>query len=591
MKIKRQDKMKDDIIIAKTAGFCMGVRRAVEIALDEANIKKGNKIKTFGPLIHNPQVLKLLEDKKIQCIEEIPENGDGTIIIRAHGIPPQSKKKLEKAGFQVVDATCPRVIKVQAIIKKHSAKGYDVIIAGDHDHAEVIGLLGYAGEKGHVINSIEEFEALPDFEKAIVVAQTTQNTKFYKELEKKISENHPEYKFFNKICDSTEKRQEEIKEIAKEVDTVIVVGGKTSGNTKRLKEVASQEGKRAFHIENESELDMNFVASQKKIGITAGASTPNWVISQVYKAIKTAKLKKEKSALLCCFIVLKFLLRSNILLAAGAGALTTAAAVLLDVSPLPAGAVIAASLYIFSIHTINNLTLIDSDKFNDPQKAIMYEKYKIPLFFAAVFAGFLCIGISFTLGVLPFLTIVFMSIAGLCYKLPIINIPRLTNGFEPLSRIKGSKAVLIAGAWGMLCTMLPVVSGDDFSFSKIFGIFVSFIFCASMALFRTIWVDILAIQGNKIAGEITIPILYGEKRTSSFIKYLLLSMILLLFISSFLGIITNFGYLLMVYPALSLFFIIFNSRKEIQPGYFDDVITESLFIAAGILALIWKVFT
>jgi 4-hydroxy-3-methylbut-2-enyl diphosphate reductase len=584
--------MKDDIVIAKTAGFCMGVRRAVEIALDEANIKnKQTKIFTFGPLIHNPQVLKLLEDKKIECIEEIPEKGEGTIIIRAHGIPPQSKKKLEQAGFQVVDATCPRVIKVQAIIKKHSAKGYDVIIAGDHDHAEVIGLLGYAGEKGHVINSIEEFEKLPCFEKAIVVAQTTQNTRFYKELEKTIAKKYPEYKFFNTICDSTEKRQKEIKEISKEVDAVVVVGGKTSGNTKRLKEVTSQEGKTAFHIENESELDMNFIASQKKIGITAGASTPNWVISQVYRAIKTARLKKQKSNLLCCFMVLKFLFRSNILLAAGAGALTTASAVLLDISPLYFSTIITASLYIFSIHTINNLTLIDSDKFNDPQKAKMYEKYKFPLFLAAVFAAFLCIGISFSLGVLPFLAVLIMTVAGLCYKLPIVNIPKITNGFEPLSKIKGSKAVLIAGAWGMLCTILPIFSGDDFSFSKIPGIFVVFVFCASMAFFRTIWFDILAIQGNKIAGEITIPILYGEKRTSDFIKYLLLSMIFLLFISSFTGIISKFGYFLIIYPAISFLFILINSKKEIQPGFFDDLITESFFLTAGILALIWKIFT
>ncbi|MDY0133142.1 MAG: 4-hydroxy-3-methylbut-2-enyl diphosphate reductase [Desulforegulaceae bacterium] len=583
--------MKDDIIIAKTSGFCMGVRRAVEIALDEANTKKGGKIHTFGPLIHNPQVLKLLEDKKIKCIEKIPEKGEGTIIIRAHGIPPQSKKKLKEAGFQVVDATCPRVIKVQAIIKKHSAQGYEVIIAGDHDHAEVIGLLGYSGKKGHVINSIEEFEALPVFEKAIIVAQTTQNTKFYKKLEEKISKDFPDYKFFNTICDSTEKRQEEIKRISKKVDAVIVVGGKTSGNTKRLKEVASQEGKTAFHIEDESELDMDFIASQKKIAITAGASTPNWVISQVYKAIKTARLKKNKSSFLFCFVILKFLLRSNILLALGAGALSTAAAVLLDLSPIKISTILCVSLYIFSIHTINNLTLIDSDRFNDPQKADVYDKFKIPLLLMALVAGILCVWISFHLGILPFLTILFMCAAGLCYKLPIINIPGITKGFEPLSKIKGSKAILIGGAWGTLCTILPVFSAASFGFSKIPGVFVVFVFCASMALFRTMWVDIIEIQGNKIAGEITIPILYGEKKTAEFIKYLLLAMILLLFISSFLGIITKFGYLLMIYPALSLGFIISSSKKEIQPGFFDDIITESIFITAGVLALLWKIFT
>jgi 4-hydroxy-3-methylbut-2-enyl diphosphate reductase len=583
--------MKEDIKIAKTAGFCMGVRRAVEIALEQANMKKGGKpIKTFGPLIHNPQVLELLEEKNIKCIEKIPEHGDGTVIIRAHGIPPQAKEQLKNAGFTILDATCPRVIKVQAIIKKHSAQGYNVIIAGDHDHAEVVGLAGYAGEKGVVINSEEEFDKLPEFKNAIVVAQTTQNTKFYKHLTDKIEENFPHYKVFNTICDSTEKRQKEIKEIAKEVDAVVVVGGKTSGNTKRLREVASQEGTKAFHIENEKELNIDFIADQGKIGITAGASTPNWVISQVYKAVKTAKLKKEKNALVCLFILLKFLLRFNILLASGAGALAFAASVLLGLSSFSFLTAAVPFFYILSIHTLNNIALINSDKFNDPHKARMYEKYKPFIFIYAVTAGILCLYFSYQLGLLPFFIILLMSAAGLCYKLPVIKLPFISKDFVALGTIPGSKAFLIAGAWSVICTLIPFFASSDFTLSQIPGVITVLIFCGSMAFFRTIWFDILAIHGNKIAGEITIPVLIGEEKASDILKYTLVFVIILLITSAYAGIITKFGYLLTIYPLLSLYFIIKNKKNEIQPGFFDDIITESLFLTSAVLASAWIIF-
>ena len=157
------------IEIAKSAGFCMGVRRAVEMVLDAAN-KSPAAIYTFGPLIHNPQVLSVLEEKGISVLDEIPEEGSGTVLIRAHGVPPAAKVQLEKAGFSVIDATCPHVIKVQTIIKKYAGRGFQPIIIGDKNHPEVIGLLGYAGDNGIVINQLEELEALPRFEKAIIVA-------------------------------------------------------------------------------------------------------------------------------------------------------------------------------------------------------------------------------------------------------------------------------------------------------------------------------------------------------------------------------------------------------------------------------------
>jgi len=207
------------------------------------------------PLIHNPQVLALLESKDIATIKDIPACGAGTVLIRAHGVPPETKKRLKAAGYKVIDATCPRVIRVQSIIRKHARKNHAVIILGDKDHPEVVGLLGYAGANGHVVAGVEELGRLPAFENAIIVAQTTQNTELYTALKDWAARHHPHYKAFETICDSTEKRQKEVQRLAESVDAVVVVGGHESGNTQRLFEIARQTGKPAFHVESEADLD------------------------------------------------------------------------------------------------------------------------------------------------------------------------------------------------------------------------------------------------------------------------------------------------------------------------------------------------
>jgi len=263
----------------------MGVSRAVELALNLPRRFQG-PFYTYGPLIHNPQVLNLLEEKEISAIDEIPEHGEGTLLIRAHGVPPQAKARLEEAGFNVLDATCPRVIKVQTIISHHSRQGYASIIIGDRNHPEVIGLQGFAGENAYVVDNIKDLSNLPVFRNAIIVAQTTQNTLFFESIKSWAEAYFPHYKIFDTICDSTAKRQEEVKQLACSVDAVVVVGGYNSGNTKRLAEIVRQQGKPAFHIETENELDLNGLKSFRRIGLTAGASTPNWIIKEIRRAIE-----------------------------------------------------------------------------------------------------------------------------------------------------------------------------------------------------------------------------------------------------------------------------------------------------------------
>jgi (E)-4-hydroxy-3-methyl-but-2-enyl pyrophosphate reductase len=274
------------VIIAEKAGFCMGVRRAVEMTLDLAQLPGDKPISTFGPLIHNPQVLSFLEDKGVSVIDEIPENSSGTVIIRAHGVPPLEIEKLSKSGLSVKDATCPRVLKVQAIINKHKKLGKTTVIIGDRNHAEVEGLLGHGGDVAVVVSTVAEAYELSLSKPYIIVSQTTQDEHFFLQAVKIILAGNPNGQVFNTICDSTHKRQDEVRNLCNKVDVLVVVGGRNSANTTRLGVIAEGEGKEVYVVETEEELDRAALRKYDKVGVTAGASTPNWMINRVVAALE-----------------------------------------------------------------------------------------------------------------------------------------------------------------------------------------------------------------------------------------------------------------------------------------------------------------
>jgi len=202
----------------------MGVRRAVETTLDVIQ-KEGTGVSTYGPLIHNPQVLNLLEERGVKILQDIPEKESGTVIIRAHGVPPVHKEKLQLTGATVKDATCPHVVKVQVVIKKYLKHGYATIIIGDRNHAEVEGLMGFAGSLGKVVSNREDVQSLQLHVPYIIVSQTTQDETSFEELSSLILERFPGGKVFNTICDATHKRQEEVRSLCNDVDAMVVVGG------------------------------------------------------------------------------------------------------------------------------------------------------------------------------------------------------------------------------------------------------------------------------------------------------------------------------------------------------------------------------
>ena len=286
----------EDIIVAKSAGFCPGVKSAIEkvMALEAAGQKP---VYTIGPLIHNKQVTALLEMKQIKSIDTPSQATDkkGVLVIRAHGITPDFQKEIESYGMTVVDATCPLVKHAQNTIAKFAAQDYHTVIVGEAEHAEVIGLTGYTQGRCHVVSSLEEALLLPHFDKVNVVSQTTQKESVFYEIAEEIKKHADICQISNTICQPTKDRQKETMEQAKNADFVIVVGGKHSANTTRLALLCKGLCPHVQHVETEDELDEKLVTSAKRIFITAGASTPNWVIDSVSLRVKTLRDRSTRT--------------------------------------------------------------------------------------------------------------------------------------------------------------------------------------------------------------------------------------------------------------------------------------------------------
>lgn len=242
---------------------------------------------TYGPLIHNPQAVKMLEQKGIAVLEEIPEKLDGTVVIRTHGVPPLDRKRLEGSGAKLCDATCPDVGVIQGTVRKHLRLGFYIVIIGHREHPEVKALLGFAEKKGACVNSADEVKSLPaDLGKVCVVSQSTQQREKFNFLVGLLKERYPNCVVFDTICRSTDMRQQEVRELAGKVDAMVVVGGRNSSNTNRLAEISRAMGTKTFLIETDEEIHASDFDGVDIVGVTAGASTPRWVIERVEKRLE-----------------------------------------------------------------------------------------------------------------------------------------------------------------------------------------------------------------------------------------------------------------------------------------------------------------
>ena len=274
-----------EIIIAKNAGFCFGVDRAVKMTLEELE-KEGDQVYSYGPLIHNPQAVSELEDKGLTTLESFERIGEGRLIFRSHGVPEIIQEKAVEMGLSVVDCTCPYVKAVHKRVRDFSDKGYDIVIIGDSAHPEVIGINGWCYDKAYIIDSEEEARNLPQLGKVCVVSQTTNRLEKFQLLADIVKERSSESEIFNTICNATRTRQDSAAELAQRVDAMIVIGGKTSSNTTKLAEISRKYCNNVYLIETVEELALQELQNFNTIGITAGASTPDRIIKEAVKVME-----------------------------------------------------------------------------------------------------------------------------------------------------------------------------------------------------------------------------------------------------------------------------------------------------------------
>lgn len=273
-----------NIIIADNAGYCFGVKRAENLTKNTLKNSE-SKVYSYGPLVHNKQAVSTLEKEGLITIEEYDNISEGQIIIRSHGIPKMIAEDIRSKSLDLVDCTCPYVLSVHKKVEDYSNKGYDIIIVGDADHPEVIGINGWCNNKAYIINSEEEAKNLPEFKKACVVSQTTNRLDKFEGLSEIVKSKADEVILHNTICNATKIRQESADEVSKKVDAMVVIGGKHSSNTLKLVEISKRNCKDVFHIETIEDLSLQEIQRFNTIGITAGASTPDWIIKEAVLAM------------------------------------------------------------------------------------------------------------------------------------------------------------------------------------------------------------------------------------------------------------------------------------------------------------------
>jgi 4-hydroxy-3-methylbut-2-enyl diphosphate reductase len=279
-----------EVFVVKDAGFCFGVKRAIRLA-SSAVSKDKYGVYTLGPLIHNPQVVEALKQKGVEVAGKLDEIRKGTVIIRSHGVHPEVLARIKKRGLKIIDATCPFVRRAQNMAKLLHHQGYQVVVVGEADHPEVKGIVGYAQGKALVLNHRMGDHDFAKFKKLGVVAQTTLNLNFLKKAVDRLLESSKETKIYNTICSATASAQSKSLKLAKKVDLMLVVGGHNSANTSRLARLCQEAGTRTYHVETAQELDRRWFRGVERVGVTAGSSTPEWIIQEVVREVRRIKRK------------------------------------------------------------------------------------------------------------------------------------------------------------------------------------------------------------------------------------------------------------------------------------------------------------
>lgn len=579
------------ILVAETAGFCWGVRRALGQAIDLSK-KTDGPVQTFGPLIHNAQVMEELTEQNIHAFGQPEEVVGGTVLVRAHGIRPEAFEQLRATGADVYDATCPLVRKVQKIIAKYGKDNYDIVIVGDEHHAEVMGLKGYTSTRCFVVSGEGEAEALPEFDRVCVVSQTTQNDDTFARTVAVIKPKAKVIRATNTVCEPTRDHQSETIDLAHQVDLMVVVGGHHSANTCRLADLAAAEGSQVLHVETDAELKYHDFTPYRAVGVTAGASTPEWMINRVVDKLES--FNEEPVSRLNTWLkhVMGVLVASNVYVGLGATSLTMAASLLLR-PPLSLATLLplmsSAGFFILAMHTVNRYQERSHYSGWGSFSPRAFQQFQQFMVWVAVIALTSALALAVSLGIGQFLALAILGGLGAIYSVKIIPLSwaRHTMGIRSIKDLPGSKDIAAALGWTVACVVVPLITVGTSSILRATEV-IGFVFL--LVFLRAALIGVRDVQGDKIMGMETIFKVVGKRRTKAVLVSAVATQSILL-----LGLTLPWQGLPL---AACLFVVIPYScavswvyhRRLLPKGAPGEIFVDGQFLLAGAMTLSWHMY-
>jgi len=563
------------IIVARTAGFCMGVRRAMEMAV-KALASAPPPVRSSGPLIHNRQVVALLAARGLKS-----ENASGgTVVIRAHGVSADERQRLAAGAGAVVDASCPHVLASQRCAQAAVAAGKDVVLVGDAGHPEITALASYC-EKAYIVADEETARQVALTRPFAVIAQTTFDRERYRRICDILQERFPNCVVHETICAATRQRQEEAAALARQTDALVVVGGKHSANTRRLAEIGRSLGKPVFHVENADEICIDDFKGFQTVGVTAGASTPGWLTEEVI-----AKLEEvpdwRPAALLHRFV--RAAARSRMLTALGTACLLFAVAHLIRIRLVHgAAAMYAAAAFAFLAHTINRRHIPAETAGGGRPFDMFYRRHQRMLMILAWLgwgaAMLVAVQINFfAAGVLGFATA-----AAILY-----GVPLLPPSFKRrcLRDWPGSKDVLVAAAWTFVVVGMAVAASDGINLSaKKIAAASAIIFLLTYV--KTVMLDLRDMESDHLLGIDTLPVWLGKARAISLLVFLHWVILAIIVLIAFLGG-GAFAYLFILVPLYGVLALRILSSSGFKGETECQIIMDGQMLFAGLLAFLHK---
>jgi 4-hydroxy-3-methylbut-2-enyl diphosphate reductase len=560
--------------VAKSAGFCPGVKKAIDTVLTLAQ-ENNVPIYTLGPLIHNRHVIETLKAKNIHAINSLSEikNKKAVLVIRAHGITPQFERQVRSLNMKVIDATCPLVKNAQGLVEKYAGLEYSTVIVGDAGHAEVTGLLGYTRGKGYIVANSTQARKLPSLDKVNIVAQTTQDEKNFEETSKTICTKSKKCVISNTICFPTKERQKETAELAKSADLIIVVGGQNSANTARLAKLCSKYCSKTVHVESEKDLDKESVKNAGKIAITAGASTPGWITERVADYVKDLKKPHFKYVLKIIADAWEFVIGSGLYSAFAALSLTYVSMKVQAVK-VESRVLFLAGFFVLGLTVINRAWQITGPAGKD--KEWLFVKHKFFSTAIGFILGICAILISFGLGIKIFILLMLFFVLGAVY--PARGIFKIRG----MSAFPASKDIVTALGWAFVCAPITVLYlAIEFTMVN----YLTFFYCVVLVFIRSVLLGISAVHSDLIVGRETLYKVLGRKKSAFVLAGAFSTMIMiLLYIFA-----VTFNFLILVLLAGNFYvaaLMIFYFKSKVPKNTLAEALVDGQFLLLAFLTYI-----